>query len=56
MEEGRGGGGEGGGEEHQGKRERVGGEGRELTSDLWEVYYPAAIPIATASFIFGSFW
>ncbi len=29
---------------------------KKIPSDQWEVHYPAAIPVATAAFIFGSFW
>ena len=29
---------------------------KKIPTEDWEVHYPAAIPIATAAFIFGSFW
>ena len=29
---------------------------KKIPTEDWEVHYPAAVPIATAAFIFGSFW
>ena len=29
---------------------------KKVSTDDWELQYPAAIPVATGSFAFGSFW